>query len=293
MNNSIDTTMFWVKFVAVILLLVGVLALVLGGFFQVQPGERALIYSSFGGLRPTVYDEGLHMKLPIFEQAIKMNIRVQKQAEDASAASNDLQDVTTTVAVNFQVDPTQLQSIYRKVGQSTTEEDYMQTEVMNPIIQESVKAVTARYTAVELIQNRSIVKQAIDDLIKERMAQYGVQVLDVSITNFRFSDTFTQAIEAKVTAEQNALKEQNNLAVVQFQAQQKVEAARGDAQAIQIINEQLRQSPQYVNYLMIQKWDGKMPLALGSGTLLSIASNTPAQVTQQSQTIQMPVNATQ
>lgn len=253
--------------------LIVLLTFIFGAFFQVQPGERTLIYSSFGGLKDNVYGEGLHMKIPLFETAIPMNIRVQKQTEDATAASADLQDVSATVAVNYQVDPTQLVSIYRRIGQSTTAADYMQTEIMNPIVQESVKSVTARYTAVELIQNRSTVKQAIDDIIKSRLALYGIEVTDVSITNFQFSATFTQAIEAKVTAEQNALKEQNNLAVVQFQAQQVVEKAKGDSEAIQIINEQLKQSPAYVNYLMIQKWDGRMPLALGSGSLLSITGN--------------------
>jgi prohibitin 2 len=257
-------TIVWV--VAGILLF----SLVWGSFFVVHPGERALVFNSVSGLREGTYYEGMHIKIPIIETAIPMNIRVQKQEEEAHAASKDLQDVSTVVAVNYQIDQTELQVVYRTIGQSTPDDDYMQTEIMNPIIQESVKAVTAQYTADQLITNRQQVKQAIDDLIKQRLEHYHITVLDVSITNFRFSDVFTEAIEAKVTAEQDALREENNLAVVKFQAQQKIEIARGDAEAIRIINEELRQSPAYVSYLTIQKWDGKMPLSLGSGSLLSI-----------------------
>ncbi|MBI2652601.1 prohibitin family protein, partial [Candidatus Woesearchaeota archaeon] len=93
---------------------------------------------------------------------------------------------------------------------------------------------------------------------------------DLSITNFDFSAEFNKAIEAKVTAEQNALKEQNNLKVVEFQAQQKITQAKGEAEAIRIVNEELSKSLRYIDYLTIQRWDGKMPLALGSGSLLSI-----------------------
>lgn len=239
-------------------------------FFIVNAGERGLIFNTFGGLSETVYGEGIHFKVPFLQNAIIMNVRVQKQTETATAASKDLQDVTADVAVNFYLDSTNLADVYRRLGQATTNEDYMQTTVMNPIVQESIKSVTAHFTAEELITKRPQVKDEIDAVIKARLANYSIVVNDISITNFKFSDTFTAAIEAKVTAEQNALKEQNNLLVVQYQAQQKVEQAKGDAQAIEIVNAELEKSRQYVSYLMIQKWDGKMPLAIGSGTLLSI-----------------------
>ena len=244
-----------------------------GGVFIVSPGQRALLYSSNGGLENNTYSEGWHTKWPVFEQAIIMNVRVQKQSEQATAASSDLQDVTTTVAVNFQINQTDLPTVYRTIGQSTGNQDYMQTEIINPIVQESVKSVTARYTAEELIENRSEVKADIDNELTTRLSKYGIEVLDVSITDFQFSQTFTQAIEAKVTAQQKALEEQNNLAVVQYQAQQQVESAKGQAESIDIINKQLSQSPQYVQYMLVSKWDGHMPQALGSGSLLSIASD--------------------
>ena len=257
----------WIKGIIITVIL---LILIWGSFFVVYPGEKGLVFNIFKGLKERTFNEGVHLKIPFFESVIKMNIRTQKQEEAASAASKDLQDTHTQVAINFRIDPNRAQEIYRNIGQATTGKDYMQTEIMNPIIHESVKFVTAKYTAEELITRRPQVKKDIDEVIADRIGKYGVLVIDVSITDFKFSDQFTRAIEEKVTAEQNALKEKNNLEVIKFQAQQKIEQAKGEAEAIRIINEQLLKSPQYVNYLTIQRWDGKMPLALGSGSLLSI-----------------------
>ena len=247
-----------------------ILILLWSSFFVVYPGEKSLVFNSVTGLKESVYGEGIHFKIPLLESVIKMNIRTQKQEEAASAASKDLQDTHTTVAINFRVDPVKLTNIYRNIGQATTGQDYMQTEIMNQIILESVKFVTARYTAEELITKRPQVKKDIDDVIADRLSKYGIIVIDVSITDFKFSDQFTKAIEEKVTAEQNALKEKNNLEVIKFQALQKIEQAKGEAKAIEIVNEELLKSPRYIDYLTIQRWDGKMPLALGSGSLLSI-----------------------
>jgi regulator of protease activity HflC (stomatin/prohibitin superfamily) len=270
-SNDVDTLKRATKrLLFLVIVFFVVLTLLFGSFFVVQPGEQALVFNSFVGLKETVYGEGLHFKVPFIDSAIKMNIRVQKQQEIVAAASKDLQDVSAEVAVNFQIDKAQIVDIYRRVGKATTGEDYMQSQIMNPIIQESVKSITAEYTAEELITKRPAVKNEIDKVIKERLSAYNIIVTDISITDFKFSDVFTRAIEEKVVSLQTALKEENNLKVVQFQAQQMIEKSRGEAQSIEIINKQLMQSPQYVNYLTIQRWDGKMPLALGSGSLLSI-----------------------
>jgi prohibitin 2 len=246
----------------------------LGCFFVVQAGERGIVFNKITGMKNTVYGEGMHLKFPLLDKAIKMNVRVQKQEEDASAASKDLQDVNTKVAVNFYVDQTKLLEIYRQIGQSTGAEDYMQSQIMNPIIQESVKQATARYTAEELISKRPLVKEEIDATIRERMSNYGIIVRDVSITNFQFSVQFTKAIEDKVSTFAKIGQEQNQLEIVKIQAQQKIAEATGSAEAIRIINEQLLKSPQYVDYLMIQKWDSHLPLSLGSGSILSITGGT-------------------
>lgn len=273
MHDDENSKASWILLIAIIVVATIVIS---GCFFVVQPGERGMIFSYSGGLKSDVYGEGLHFKMPVIDSGIKMNVKVQKQAEEATGASKDLQDVNTTVAVNFRINPDKVQDIYRRTGVVTDNVDYIQSEVMNPIIQESVKKVTAKYDAVELITNRSVVKKDIEDEITNRMLAYDVIVTDVSITEFRFSETFRTAIEEKVTAQQNALKEQNNLAVVEFQKQQKILAAEGDAEAIRIVNEQLSKSSDYVNLLFVQRWNGVMPLSVGGNSLITLPTNNNA-----------------
>lgn len=283
-NDEIDLKNIF-KYVGIFFLVIFGIVILFNSFFTVQPNERAMIYSWNGGLKSEVYSEGLHFKIPIVNSVIKMNTQVQKQSEDASAATSDLQDVKTTVAVNFKIDPSHIQDIYRQIGQSTVTEDYMQINIINPIIQESVKMATAKYTASDLIKNRESVKSMIDQRITERLASYNLVVTDVSITNFEFSPTFTSAIEAKVTAEQNALTEENKVQIAKFQADQKVATATGDANAVkinadaqayslQVIREQLEKNNALIQYKYIEKWNGVVPqYQLGGATpLISIPS---------------------
>ena len=256
------------KVIFMVAVFIGLILVFFLSIFIVKPGEEGIVFNRITGLKEKTYDEGLHFKIPIVEKSIKMNIRKQKQEELATSASKDLQDVSTTVAVNFVVDKTRLQEVYRAIGKATTDVDYMQTEIMNPIIQESVKAITARYAADELITKRPEVKQQIEEDIRERLETHGITVFDVSITEFKFSDTFTTAIESKVRAEQEALEAERILKRIEIEAQQMVAEAKGQAEAIRIINQQLIRSPDYINFLFVDKWDGIMPLAVGGGSLI-------------------------
>lgn len=251
----------WIKRI-----IIGIIAviLVLGSFFVVPAGHKGVIFNTFTGVRDRTYDEGLHFKLPFFEKPYRFEVRTRVYNDDAAAASKDLQIVSTRVALNYHIDKDNVNALFKNIGP-----DY-EFRIINPSIQEVVKATTAKHIAEELITKRENVKEEIKIALKERLAKSFLILDDLSITNFDFSPEFNHAIEQKVTAEQNALKEQNNLKVVQYQAQQKIEQAKGEAEAIKIINEELLKSPKYVDYLTIQRWDGKMPLALGSGSLLSI-----------------------
>ena len=251
----------WIKRV---ILGIIVIILILGSFFVVPAGHKGVIFNTFTGIRDKTYDEGLHFKLPFFEKSYKFEVRTTVYNDDAAAASKDLQIVSTRVALNYHIDKDKVNTLFKNIGP-----DY-EFRIIDPSIQEVVKAITAKHIAEELITKREIVKEEIKSSLKERLARSYVILDDLSITNFDFSPEFNHAIEQKVTAEQNALKEQNNLKVVEYQAQQKIAQSKGEAEAIRIVNEELLKSPKYIDYLTIQKWDGKMPLALGSGSLLSI-----------------------
>jgi len=196
---------------------------------------------------------GLHFKLPIIDKAVKFNVKTQKYEADASAASSDLQIVQTKLAINYHVIPESVPTLYREIGL-----DYSQV-VIQPLEQEIVKATTAKYTAEELITKREQVREDMKTLLSEKLLPLGLYVEEVSIVNFDFSQSFNEAIEAKVTAEQNALAAKNNLEKVKFEAQQTIETAKAQAEAIRIQAQAINSQggADYVALQKIKAWDGK------------------------------------
>jgi prohibitin 2 len=248
----------------------------------VEAGYRGVLLT-FGAVDTSrSLDEGIHFVVPIRDQVVPMEVRTQRITEDAASASRDLQDVRTQVALNYRLDPDSAQLVYRQLGL-----DYA-NRIIVPAIQESVKQVTARYNAEELITQREAVKSEIEQQIRTRLAAYNIMVDTISITEFQFSDEFVRAVEAKVAAQQRALQAQNELRRIEIEAQQaearavgeqqaniaraegvrqaNVLQAQGEAQAITTIDEQLKQSPTYLEWLKSQKWDGHLPLVVGGGT---------------------------
>jgi regulator of protease activity HflC (stomatin/prohibitin superfamily) len=179
----------------------------------------------FGAVTGSVLDEGLQTKIPFLDSVVKMSVQTQKYEADAISASGDLQDVNTTIALNWHLDPSMAADVYKNIGLDFIE------RLAAPAIQETVKQVTAKYIAEDLILRRDEVKGAITTNLSERLMSRGIVTETVSITNFRFSDTFTAAIEAKVSAEQAVLEAKNKLERVKVEAQQREEEARGEANA--------------------------------------------------------------
>src|SRR5262249_45060003 len=161
--------------------------------------------------------------MPFFQAVVPVNVQIQAyHAEAIEAASADLQDVHTSVTVNYQIDPSRVVEVY------TNLRDDAVGRILAPNVQETVKSTTARFTAQQLIQERPIVKETADKTLAARVSPFGVRIDATSITQFSFSPSFTQAIEQKVAAEQNALTAQRNLERVKFEAQQQVERARAE-----------------------------------------------------------------
>lgn len=189
-----------VTFLVVLILLFASIGTVPAGFVGVKTKFSAVV----GTVQP-----GLYFQIPFIESVTAMDTQTQKEEVTASAASNDLQDVSTTVAINFHVNPSDAGTIYANIGP-----DY-QARVIDPAIQESIKSVTANYTAEQLVTSREEVREKILSLLTTKLTAYGVNTDSLNITNFSFSKTFNDAIEAKVTAEQNALAAKNKLAQIQ------------------------------------------------------------------------------
>lgn len=239
--------------------------LLLNPFYQVSAGERAVVLH-FGAVSGEL-GPGIHWLTPITSSAVTINVQTQKEAAKASAASSDLQTVNADIAVNYNVDPNKVTDLYTKVGTG------YQGTVIDPAIQEVVKAVTANYTAEELITKRSQVTNDIQTELATKLQANDIIVTSVNVVDFAFSDQFNTAVEAKVTAQQNALAAQNKLQQVQFEADQTVATAKAQAQAIQIqaaaINSQ--GGADYVELQAIKAWDGHYPTTyLGSTSALPI-----------------------
>lgn len=248
--------MYQIKLVRNIVIAVVVLLLVLSSFGTVSAGERG-VHLRFGAVTGEVFDEGLYFKIPLIERVVKMDVQIRKAQTEADSASKDLQSLDTTIALNFHLDPSKVATIYQEVRK-----DYV-TRIISPAIQESVKAGTAQFTAEEVITKRPEVRESIKILLREKLDSRGIVVDEFNIVNFSFSASFDEAIEAKVTAEQDALAAKNKLEQIKFEAQQKIESAKGSAEAIRIEANALRSNPAVLELRAIEKWDGVMPQVTG------------------------------
>jgi len=199
-----------------------------------------------------------------------MEVRTLKFVKATSSASQDLQNVSTEVTVNYHPSAEAVNILYKELGL-----DY-QNRIIAPAVEEVVKQVTANYNAEELITKRPLVKSDIETEIGIRLNVYNIQTEVISITDFQFSSLFSSAIESKVEAEQKAQKAENDLVRIQVEAQQRealaqgvaaanIAEAEGEAEAIRVINAALSQNPYYLEWLKTQAWDGKLPLVVGEG----------------------------
>jgi prohibitin 2 len=268
----------------VIPMIIGIIVLIIvlaSAIRIVEAGHRGVLLN-FGAVDTSVaLSEGIHFVVPFRDNVVQLEVRTQKIVENAASASRDLQDVSTQVALNYHINPDTAQILYQQLGF-----DYA-NRVVSPAIQESVKQVTARFNAENLITNRETVKAEIENQIKQRLAVYNVEVEAISITEFQFSEQFRRAVESKVEAEQRALQATNDLRRIEIEAQQaearavgeqraniaradgvrqaNVLQAQGEAEAIRIIDQQLIENPNYLEWLKTQRWDGVLPLVTGGG----------------------------
>jgi regulator of protease activity HflC (stomatin/prohibitin superfamily) len=239
-------------------IIAGIVALILFNCFQVVgPGERGIIFSQLTGIREVTLGEGLHFKVPFIDTIFIMDVRVQKAQSNASAASKDLQNISSVIAVNFHIDPSRAQKVFQDIGRD------FKDRIIDPAVQESVKAVSAGFTAEELITMRGEVKNKIQSNLTTRLAKFSIIVDEFSIVDFSFSEVFNRAIEEKQMAEQNALKAKRDLDRIKIEAEQRVTQARAEADGQRLQRETL--TPILLQLRAIEKWNGILPQVVGSG----------------------------
>jgi regulator of protease activity HflC (stomatin/prohibitin superfamily) len=247
------------KLVSQIIIGLSALILLFGAFGTIGAGERGVLLQ-FGAVKDKIFDEGLYVKIPLIQKVVKMDVKIQKDEIPASASSKDLQIVTSKIALNYHLDPKAVNKIWQEVGKNYN------ARIIAPSIQEAVKAVTAKFTAEELITKREVVKEQIKANLAERLFERNILVDEFNIIDFSFSPAFNDAIEAKVTAEQLKLKAERDLERIKIEADQRIAEAEGKARAILIEAQALRTNPQVVELRWIEKWDGKVPTYWGQAS---------------------------
>jgi len=233
-------------------------------FYTIGAGERGIVLT-FGSPSMTAMGPGLHLKIPYVQTVVKMVVQTQKYDADASAASKDLQIVKAKVAVNYHIVPETVPTLFKDIGVG------YQDKIIQPAVQEVVKASTAQFTAEELITKRPELKVKIDDMLRARLLERGIVMETTNLVNFDFSEEFNKAIEQKVTAQQVALKAENDLNRIKIEKEQTITQAEAAAQsvrlradaeayALQVYREQLEKSNALIQYKSIEKWNGILPV---------------------------------
>ena len=205
-------------------------------------GERGVVFSNVTGIEDRVLGEGVHFRIPLIQSVHALSIKVQKNDVKAEAASKDLQTVSTDIVVNWHLDASKVNKIYQNIG----DEKAVLDRIIGPAVNEVVKAATAQKTAEEVLTKRAELKLDIDQRLEERLTTYGVILDDISIVDVNFSAEFNKAIEQKQVAEQDARK-------AKFQADQKVEEARGRIEEAKGVSEAQRLVQQTITPELLQK----------------------------------------
>jgi len=220
----------------------------------VRAGERGVVLN-WGAVQGNIMGEGLHFIIPIMQSVKKLDVKTEKKEVAVKSYSKDIQTVDAAVALNYHLDPSAVNKLWQEIGA-----DY-ESRIIDPSIQESVKAATALFTAQELIELRPKVKDEIKTQLFNRLSGRHIVVDDFSIVNFDFSAEYEKAVEAKQVSQQGALKAENDLKRIKTEAEQRVAQATAEATAIKIQAEAITQQggKEYVSLKAVEKWNGVLP----------------------------------
>jgi len=234
----------------------------------VNPGERGVVIK-LGKVQDGILDEGIHPVIPFITSVKTLNVRIQKTDIETSAGTKDLQSVNINLALNWYIEPTQVNKVYQQIG---NEQDVV-TRIITPALNEVLKAATPRKTAEEILIKRAELKEEIDRDIKKRLAVYGIQVTEVALVNVAFSPEFAKAIEAKQIAEQQVQQAKYEAMKARQDAEAEVNQAKGKAEAQRLLRQTL--TPELLQKQAIEKWNGQFPTVMGGSSTLPLINISP------------------
>lgn len=264
MENQINILKI-AKRITTFLIVIVVLVSSIGTVSAGEIGVKTRVGKVVGTVNP-----GLYFKLPVFEKVHKIDMKVKVVDYDKngvegdavdtsslSASSKDLQQVWANIVVNYSVNPSNAIDIYVKYRSA----EQFGFSVIEPIIRETVKSITAQYTAEELVTKRLEISEKVFALLSTEIPEKGAILSQSNLTNFDFSPSFNKAIEQKVTAVQEAETAKNNLVKIEFEQKGVIEVAKATAEAQRISSQALaaQGGSDYVQLKAIEKWNGILP----------------------------------
>lgn len=225
------------------------------------------VKTRFGKVQQDVIQEGLNMKAPFIEKIVKIDCKTKKVETTAAGSTRDMQNVSASIAVNYNVNKETANSLYREVGKEY--EDI----IINPAVQESIKSTLAQYTAEELITKRSDVSNKIQDALIEKIENRGFVVTEFNLVNIDFSEEYDKAIETKAVKQQEVETAKAELEKQKIQNEKEIASAEKDAKVMELKNQQitentLRLKELEVKQSLVNKWNGALPTtSLGQGVM--------------------------
>jgi len=259
----------------IVIFIIAIIAFAVLKPFTIVPNGHRGVKLTFGKADAMPVGEGMNFIIPLVQTIYKMPVMIERSETQSEAASKDLQRVATTVVLNFHVDPTKVVNVYQNLGPI----ENVEPSIIDPAVQEAMKAITALYTAEQLVTKRPEVADKMRIALQERMKRHGLIIDEFSITNFHFSETFDTAIEQKTVAEQQKLKAERDLDRIKVEAEQRIaqagaeaESAKlaAEAQAIGLKAQRDAVTPELIELRRVEaqlaaiaKWDGHLPNVSG------------------------------
>ena len=260
----------------VICAVIGLILLIVAfNCFSSVPTGFIGVRTQFGAVVGNELSPGLQIKVPFIQTIETIDCRTQKIEADANAASKDLQNVSSKIAVNFSVNPELAVDLYKQIGNN------YKSVIIDPAVQEVVKMITAQFTAEEIITKRSDVSMKMTSLLTDIIADNGIKVEAFNVINFDFSEEFNKAIENKQIAQQQALKAEQDLNRIKIEAEQKTVQAKAEADALKLQKQEITADLLELRRIeaqlkAIEKWNGQLPTYNG-GDAVPFIDITPGQ----------------
>ncbi len=250
------------KIVTIVIIVFVAAILITSSFTTVKAGHTGVVLT-FEKVSDIVLEEGLHFKIPFVQRVVMIDNKVKKSESHCTAASKDLQTVESDIAVGYRILNSKSAELYRTVGVD------FENIIITPAVQECVKAVSAQFSAEELVSRRQNVSELMSEQLKLKVSSYGIEIREFNITSFDFTEEYNAAIEAKQVAEQQTKKAEEDLKRIKIEAAMKIESAQAEAEAYRLKSLEITPEILLMNY--IEKWDGKLPtVSSGEGGTMMI-----------------------